>query len=64
MTKREEIIEKLGQYRDRFNSTYPTYGLGVNEKTTEIIDHCLQEGKTVYELGYLPDPVDAGDIYY
>lgn len=61
---REEVINKLREYKARFNSTYPTYGLGVNDKTPEIIDHCLREGKTVYELGYLPDPLEAGEVYY
>lgn len=60
----ETIRDALHKYADHFRSTYPTYGLDINENTVEIIERCLREDKDVYELGYLPDPSTIPDVYY
>lgn len=60
-----EYIQALRDYRDHFDTVFPTYGFwGTAEETIACIQACLKEGKTVYEMGVLPDPTTIGGIVY
>ena len=55
----DEFREKMDSYSEAFGSRFPTIPLMLNRTEGEIIgiiDRCIGEGKSVYELGYLPDP--------
>jgi hypothetical protein len=55
------LEEKLNMYRDTFGDSFPTYPLCLtrsDEEIIKIIDRCLDEGSTVYELGYLKEDDD------
>lgn len=55
------LEEKLIMYEKTFGDSFPTYPLCLtrsDEETIKIIDHCLDEEKTVYELGYLKEDDD------
>lgn len=57
----EECINKMKEYDKRFKDTFPTIPLAwgrSDEEIIEIIDKCLEEGKDVYELGYVEDDPD------
>ena len=55
----DELIGKLDSYYETFGSDFPTIPLMESRTQDEIIgmiDRCISEGKSVYALGYLPDP--------
>lgn len=62
--RRKELYDALDRYRDHFESVYPTFGMGIHDDTVEIINRCIREDKTVYELGLLPDPMSVPDVHY
>nr|DAM59992.1 MAG TPA: OHCU decarboxylase [Caudoviricetes sp.] len=64
MTK--ELMEALKAYRKKFGEGFPTIPLAWGREDEEVIamiDHCIAEGKTVYELGILPDPMTVDILY-
>lgn len=55
------IDEKLNLYEKTFGDSFPTYPLCLtksDEEIIKIIDDCLDQEKTVYELGYLKEDND------
>lgn len=57
----EEVMKKMDEYCERFGDGFPTIPLAwgrSDEEIIEIIDKCLEEGKDVYELGYVEDDLD------
>lgn len=55
------LEEKLIMYEKTFGDSFPTYPLCLtrsDEEVIKIIDRCLDEEKTVYELGYLKEDDD------
>jgi len=55
------IDEYLKKYAETFNEGFPMIPLGWGRTDKEIIDiikKCLDEGKTVYELGFVDDDDD------
>jgi hypothetical protein len=58
------IDDYLAKYAERFKEGFPMYQLGrgrADEEIIEIIERCLSEGKTAYELGLVEDDED---IFY
>lgn len=52
------IDEYLQKYVDTFNEGFPMYQLGrtrTDEEIIAIIERCLSENKTAYELGLVTD---------
>jgi hypothetical protein len=42
-------------YKEKFNDTFPSMQLGLDE---DICKECLEKNKDVYELGYLDKDID------
>lgn len=64
MTK--ELREALRAYSKKFGEGFPTIPLAWTREDKEVIamiEHCIAEGKTVYELGILPDPMTVDILY-
>ena len=58
------LEKKMKEYTKKFEDGFPLSPLGwgrSDDELIKIIDHCLAEGKDVYELGYLEDDID--DMY-
>lgn len=56
------IDEYLTKYAERFGEGFPMYQLGrtrTEDETIAIIEHCLSEGKTAYDLGLVEDETDT-----
>ena len=56
------IDEWLQKYVDKFDEGFPMYQLGrsrTDAEIIEIIQRCLNEGKTAYDLGLVTDDVDV-----
>lgn len=62
----EEIQKLIDQYGTMFNSHFPMYPLGELDEgeLREILKDCIEQKKTVYQLGYLPDPSENLNIFY
>ena len=57
----EKLRELMKLYLEKFGDSFPTAPLAWNRteaELMEIVQHCLKEGKDVYELGYLSDDID------
>lgn len=55
------IDEWLQKYVDKFDEGFPMYQLGrtrTDEEVIQIIQRCLDEGKTAYDLGLVSDSLD------
>jgi len=64
MTK--ELRGALKAYRKKFGESFPTIPLAWTREDEEVIamiNRCIAEGKTVYELGILPDPMTVDILY-
>ena len=49
---------KLNEYEKLFGDQFPTYPLMLTrteEQVIEMIDTCINNGKDVYQMGYLED---------
>lgn len=56
----DELEAKLKEYEELFGESFPTFNfthLSFKEMG-KIIDHCLEEGKDAYELGYASEDED------
>lgn len=59
------IMDSLKAYNRRFPDGFPTIPLLQSKGEAwcmKIIQHCLDAGKDVYEMGYLEEPED-NDVY-
>ena len=63
MRKLNDLILK---YKEITKSAFPSYPLlnRPEEEVMEILTKCIDEKKSVYELGILPDPSENLDIFY
>ena len=62
----EKLWDALKRYADCFGDRFPTIPLAWTREDKEVIamiEHCIAEGKTVYELGILPDPMTVDILY-
>lgn len=56
-----KIDEYLQKYVDAFGEGFPMYQLGrtrTESEIIEIIEQCLKEKKTAYDLGLVTDDLD------
>lgn len=56
------LDEKLNEYVERFGEGFPMYQLGrtrTDEEIISIIEQCLSDGKTAYDLGLVTDDEDT-----
>lgn len=60
----QETINIVMQYREIIGDSFPAFPLLTRDDVKEILKNCINEGKSVYDLGYLPIPEDNLDIYY
>lgn len=61
-----EFQKVFKEYANTFGDNFPMYQLGRDrseDEVVEMIKRCLDEGKDVYELGYLPDPSKTDSVY-
>ena len=59
-----DIMEKLREYNKHFEDGFPTIPLmniRSDKEIARIIDICIENGKDVYEMGYLDN---SEDKYY
>ena len=59
-----KLLEFLERYTKQFSEGFPTYQLARTRDENEvikIIQECLKEGKTVYDMGYLDE--ESENIY-
>ena len=59
-----EVMDKLSEYYNRFNDSFPTMEVQCENDIDLVnkINHCLVENKTAYEMGYAKHPSE--DVYY
>lgn len=62
----ENLKDMILKYKEITQSAFPSYPLlnRPEEEVLEILTRCIEEKKTVYELGILPDPSENLDIFY
>ena len=56
------LDEYLQKYVDTFGEGFPMYQLGrtrTDEEIISIIENCLKEKKTVYDLGLVDESIDV-----
>lgn len=59
------LREALTAYTEMFHSTFPTYQfMRPTEDVIACARDCVEQGKDIYELGYIPRPEEAGGIVY
>lgn len=62
----DEITEMILKYNEITKSAFPSYPLlsRSESEVVGILNRCIDEKKSVYELGILPDPSENLDIFY
>lgn len=62
----KNIEQMILQYETIFNSHFPMYPLGEMDEDDlqKVLKDCIEQKKTVYQLGYLPDPSKNLNIFY
>ena len=62
----KDVENLIVEYEKVFKSHFPMYPLGeMDEKDLkEVLTDCISQKKTVYDLGYLPDPSKDLEMYY
>lgn len=57
----DKLEKKMQEYEELFGDSFPSFNFMHldPEGIIKIIDDCLEEGKDVYELGYIDDDDDV-----
>lgn len=63
---KKEIVELALKYQEVIGSVVPGFPLysRPDDEVEEILKDCINQKKSVYDLGYLPDPVTRLEVMY